>query len=69
MKALIAATLALVLLPGCTHQPPAPEWQLGRYSFDYEIENPENTGLIQAFDDGKLTYLHISYFSQRMRDM
>ena len=60
MKALIAVTLASVLLTGCAHRPPVPEWQLGRYSFHYEIDNPGRTGLIQVFDDGKVTYLQFA---------
>lgn len=32
---------------------------LGAYDFNYSVEAPSKTGVIQAFDDGKDTYLKI----------
>lgn len=60
MRSWMALAIGLLVLAGCAHRPRPPEWQLGRYSFNYEVEKPEATGLVQVFNDGEFTYLQFA---------
>ena len=60
MKHCTVTILVVALFTGCVHRPSQPEWQLGKYSFGYVIENPGPIGLVQVFDDGITTYLQFA---------
>lgn len=56
----VAFLLTCVVVSGCATLVPAPkadDSRLGQYNFAYAIEQREQTGLVQVFDDGVKTYL------------
>ncbi len=42
---------------------------LGAYNFNYNVEAPSKTGVIQAFDDGKDTYLKVYRPNRRIEGL
>ena len=58
MKALV---LVLVLaLSACAPKAPLKPSTLGRYNFAYELKDQAAAGVIQVFDDGRLTYFQFA---------
>lgn len=60
MRLLGVFLLTGVVVSGCATLAPAPksdDSRLGQYNFAYAIEQREQTGLVQVFDDGIKTYL------------
>ncbi len=60
LKVIITSLVILTL--GCSTK--APQHLLG-YNFNYKVDKPENNDLIQVFDDGEKTYLHIFELSNK----
>ena len=58
-KTILASALAAFLVCACTHYPPRPEWDFGRYHFNYLIEGNGRVKLLQVFDDEKHTYFQL----------
>lgn len=57
MKLLTAVPL-ISFITACAGRAPVPSGPtLGRYNFNYSLEKPARTGLIQVFDDGEETFL------------
>ncbi len=60
LKVIITSLVILTL--GCSTKN---SQHLQGYNFNYKIDKPENNDLIQIFDDGEKTYLHIFELSNK----
>ena len=56
----VALLLVACVLSGCVQQAPSPDWQLGRYRFNYVQDGGTALQLIQVFDDGANTFLQFA---------
>ncbi len=60
MRCYLLAFAVGLALTGCALRPAQPTPKLGKYSFEYQIQDRQRVGLIQAFDDGEKTFLQFS---------
>ena len=58
MKRIVLLTILLLCSACSSKKPIDPTDRFGKYNFSYDLAQRERTKLIQAFDDGKGTYLH-----------